>query len=134
MLKETLPSGNQLVKSDQHYCMVLNDDGSAQPAIIDVKSTQLKVSRRWKTQIAMFKIQDKNGEFKQYALVATIVANLKTVEESNDWVHGTISMLKKSIWLIPRLCLMKRKTFRSFSDEREAKAVAENLEGEETPF
>ena len=38
---EILPNGNQLVKSDQHYCMVLNDDGSAQPAIIDMKSSAL---------------------------------------------------------------------------------------------
>jgi hypothetical protein len=63
--------------------MVLNKDGSAQPAIVDMKSTQLKISRRWKTQIAMQKIPDKNGVMRTPALFATIW-NLKTVEESND--------------------------------------------------
>ena len=90
--KETLPSGNELVKSDQHYCMVLNKDGSAQPAIVDMKSTQLKISRRWKTQIAMQKIPDKNGVMRTPALFATIW-NLKTVEESNDmgtWYNYTV--------------------------------------------
>jgi hypothetical protein len=55
--KEMLPSGNELVKSDQHFCLVLGDDGSYQPAVIDMKSTQLKVSRRWKTQIAVAESQ-----------------------------------------------------------------------------
>ena len=42
-----------MVKSDQHFCLVINDDGSTQPAIIDMKSTQLKVSKRWKSMISM---------------------------------------------------------------------------------
>ena len=42
-----------MVKSDQHFCLVIGEDGSTQPAIIDMKSTQLKVSKRWKSMIAM---------------------------------------------------------------------------------
>ena len=94
--KETLPSGNELVKSDQHYCMVLNKDGSAQPAIVDMKSTQLKISSRWKPQIAMQKIPDKNGVMRTPALFATIW-NLKTVEESNDMGTWYNTQLKKLI-------------------------------------
>jgi len=59
--KEILPTGNELVKSDQHYCLVMGGDGAYQPAVIDMKSTQLKVSRRWKTQIAMQKIDGGHG-------------------------------------------------------------------------
>ena len=130
---EMLPNGNQLVKSDQHYCMVLNDDGSAQPAIIDMKSSALKVSRRWKTQIAMFKIQDKNGEFKQPALFAT-KWRIKTVEESNElgtWYNLNV----EKVDLVDTKALFdEAKSFRSSVMKGEAKAVAENLEGEETPF
>lgn len=51
--KEILPNGNELVKSDQHYCLVLDDEGSYQPAIIDMKSSGLKISRQWKSKISM---------------------------------------------------------------------------------
>ena len=55
--KEILSNGNELVKSDQHYCIVLDGD-IPQLAIMDMKVSQLKVSRRWKTQIAMQKVKD----------------------------------------------------------------------------
>ena len=56
--KEILPNGHELVKSDQH--LLLGDRCRryhSQPVVIDMKSTQLKVSRRWKTKIAMQKVK-----------------------------------------------------------------------------
>ena len=133
--KETLPSGNELVKSDQHYCMVLNKDGSAQPAIVDMKSTQLKISRRWKTQIAMQKIPDKNGVMRTPALFATIW-NLKTVEESNDmgtWYNYTI---EKVDLVKDKNLFIDAKNFRSSVESGAAKAVSEEIvtESDEAPF
>ena len=133
--KETLPSGNELVKSDQHYCMVLNKDGSAQPAIVDMKSTQLKISRRWKTQIAMQKIPDKNGVMRTPALFATIW-NLKTVEESNDmgtWYNYTV----EKVGLVKdKNLFIDAKNFRSSVESGAAKAVPEEVvtESDEAPF
>jgi len=133
--KETLPSGNELVKSDQHYCMVLNKDGSAQPAIVDMKSTQLKISRRWKTQIAMQKIPDKNGVMRTPALFATIW-NLKTVEESNDmgtWYNYTV---EKVDLVKDKNLFIDAKNFRSSVESGAAKAVPEEVvtESDEAPF
>ena len=133
--KETLPSGNELVKSDQHYCMVLNKDGSAQPAIVDMKSTQLKISRRWKTQIAMQKIPDKNGGMRTPALFATIW-NLKTVEESNDmgtWYNYTV---EKVDLVKDKNLFIDAKNFRSSVESGAAKAVPEEVvtESDEAPF
>ena len=133
--KETLPSGNELVKSDQHYCMVLNKDGSAQPAIVDMKSTQLKISRRWKTQIDMQKIQDKNGVMRTPALFATIW-NLKTVEESNDmgtWYNYTV---EKVDLVKDKNLFIDAKNFRSSVESGAAKAVPEEVvtESDEAPF
>ena len=133
--KETLPSGNELVKSDQHYCMVLNKDGSAQPAIVDMKSTQLKISRRWKTQIAMQKIPDKNGVMRTPALFATIW-NLKTVEESNDmgtWYDYTV---EKVDLVKDKNLFIDAKNFRSSVESGAAKAVPEEVvtESDEAPF
>ena len=133
--KETLPSGNELVKSDQHYCMVLNKDGCAQPAIVDMKSTQLKISRRWKTQIAMQKIPDKNGVMRTPALFATIW-NLKTVEESNEmgtWYNYTV---EKVDLVKDKNLFIDAKNFRSSVESGAAKAVPEEVvtESDEAPF
>ena len=133
--KETLPSGNELVKSDQHYCMVLNKDGSAQPAIVDMKSTQLKISRRWKTQIAMQKIPDKNGVMRTPALFSTIW-HLKTVEETKDaktWYNYTI----EKVGLVKdKNLFIDAKNFRSSVESGAAKAVPEEVvtESDEAPF
>ena len=82
--KEILPNGHELVKSDQHYCLVVDGDGSFQPTVIDMKSSQLKVSRRWKTQIAMQKVKHpKTGAMVTPAVYATMW-KLSTTEETND--------------------------------------------------
>lgn len=133
--EETLPNGNELVKSDQHYCMVLNKDGSAQPAIVDMKKTQLKVSRRWKTQIAMQKIPDKNGVMRTPALFSTIW-HLKTVEETKDnktWYNYTV----EKVGLVKdKNLFIDAKNFRSSVESGAAKAVSEEVvtESDEAPF
>ena len=81
--KDMLPNGNQVVTSDQYYCLVLDDEGSFEPAVIDMKVTQLKVSRRWKTQIAMNKAKNpKTGQLQVLPVFSTIW-KLTTVDETN---------------------------------------------------
>ena len=48
---ETLPNGNEVVKADHYVVLAKSSDGNWSPAVLDMKSTALKVSRRWKTQI-----------------------------------------------------------------------------------
>jgi hypothetical protein len=48
---ETLPNGNEVVKADNYVVLVKSNDDTWSPAVLDMKSTALKVSRRWKTQI-----------------------------------------------------------------------------------
>ncbi len=125
--KEVLPNGNELVKSDQHYCMILNEDGSAQPAIIDMKSTQLKISRRWKTQIAMQKVADKKGVMRTPALFAT-VWSLTSVEESNDMGTWYNYAINKVDLIKDKNLLIEAKNFRSSIESGAAKAVPEEVE------
>ena len=100
--KEMLPNGNELVKSDQHFVLIVEEDGSYQPAVVDMKSTALKVSRRWKTQIAMQKVKHpKSGAMVTPAVFATIW-RLRSVEESND--QGTWNN-----WAIEKVGLVKEK-------------------------
>jgi hypothetical protein len=123
--KELLPNGNELVKSDQHYCLVLDGEGSFQPAVIDMKSTQLKVSRRWKTQIAMQKIKHpKTGQMITPPLFAT-EWKITTVEESNDqgsWFNPSV----EKVGLVgERDLMLEAKAFRDSVAAGDAKAVAE---------
>ena len=129
--KEILPTGDELVKSDQHYCLIVADDGTYQPVVIDMKSSQLKVSRRWKTQIAMQKIKHpKTGQMITPPLFAT-VWKFSTVEESNDqgsWFNYNI----EKIGLVEdRDLMLEAKSFRDSVAAGEVKAAPE--EGPSTP-
>ena len=129
--KEILPTGNELVKSDQHYCLVIDGDGISQPVVIDMKSTQLKVSRRWKTQIAMQKIKHPtSGKMITPPLFAT-QWKFTTIEESNDqgsWFNYSIEKLGL---IEDRDLMLEAKAFRDSVAAGEAKAVSE--EGSSTP-
>ena len=123
--KEMLPSGNELVKSDQHFCLVLGDDGSYQPAVIDMKSTQLKVSRRWKTQIAMQKIKHPaTGALITPAVFAT-KWKLTTTEESNDQGSWNNYQVEKVGLVESRDLLLEAKAFRDSIMAGEVKAAPE---------
>lgn len=121
--KEILPHGNELVKSDQHYCLVLDAEGGFQPAVIDMKSSQLKVSRRWKTKIAMQKIKHpKTGAQVTPAVYATMW-RLSTTEESNDQgTWGNYQVEKESL-VTDRDLLMEAKAFRESIMAGEVKAA-----------
>ena len=123
--KEILPHGNELVKSDQHYCLVIDEDGGFQPAVVDMKSSQLKVSRRWKTQIAMQKIKHpKTGAMVTPAVYATMW-RLSTTEESNDQgTWGNYQIAKESL-VTDRDILMEAKAFRESIMAGEVKAAAD---------
>lgn len=139
--KEMLPHGNELVKSDQHFCLIVEEDGSFQPAVIDMKSTQLKVSRRWKTQIAMQKIKHpKDGRMITPPVYATMW-QLRSVEESNDqgsWSNWTV----EKVGLVDnRDLLLEAKAFRDSIMAGEVKAAPEesptgssNMDGDDIPF
>jgi hypothetical protein len=123
--KEMLPNGNELVKSDQHYSLVVLPDGSFQPVVIDMKSTQLKVSRRWKTQIAMQKVpHPKTGQLVTPPVFAT-QWKLTTIEESNDQGSWSNYQIEKVGLVEDRALLLEAKSFRDSVAAGEVKAAPE---------
>jgi hypothetical protein len=127
--KEMLPSGNELVKSDQHFCLVVGADGSYQPAVIDMKSTQLKVSRRWKTQIAMQKVKHPStGAMVTPAVFATMW-KLTTTEESNDQGSWNNYLVEKVGLVDSRDLLLEAQAFRKSIMAGEVKAAPEEGQG-----
>lgn len=90
--RDTLPSGNNIVSTAYHYCLLIKETGEVERVVLSFTSTQLKKSRRWNTQMINRKI-DINGRkitppmFSHYYTMAT-------VEESNDqgsWCGWEIS-------------------------------------------
>ena len=137
--KEILPDGNELVKSDQHYCLVVDEDGIPGFGIIDMKSSGLKVSRRWKTQLKMLTVKHpKTGQLVSPPLFGT-QWKMTTVEESNDmgsWFNWTIA---NDGFVQDKELLEAAMNFRKSIMAGEAKAVAEEVAGEprvteEAPF
>jgi hypothetical protein len=74
--------------------MVINDDGIPEPALITMKSTQLKKSKKWNSMMMTTKLMGKNGPYTPP--MYSHVYRLSTVPESNDkgkWFGWEISRI-----------------------------------------
>ena len=80
--KDRLPNGNYLDNTASHFVLTLGDTPST--ALISMKSTQLKVSRKWNSLMMGLKLQGKNGLFTPPTY--SHIYNLSTVQMSNDKV------------------------------------------------
>lgn len=81
--KEVLPNGNEMVKADNFYILYESEDGVWNPAVLDMKITQLKVSRRWKSQINLQTMKHpKTGQVAKAPSFANIW-RITSVEETN---------------------------------------------------
>ena len=78
--KDRLPNGNYLDNTANHFVLVLGNN--PQTALISMKSTQLKVSRKWNSMMMGIKMQGKNGLFTPPTY--SHIYNLSTVQMSND--------------------------------------------------
>ena len=80
--KDYLDNGNYIENTANHYVMVINDSGIPEPALIVMKSTQLKKSRKWNTMMQSTKLMGKNGPYTPP--MYSHVYRLTTQAESND--------------------------------------------------
>ena len=78
--KDRLPNGNYLDNTADHFVILLGD--SPQTALISMKATQLKVSRKWNSMMMGIKMQGKNGLFTPPTY--SHIYSLKPVQMSND--------------------------------------------------
>ena len=81
--------GSYIEETHQHFVVVLKEDGSSETALIAMKSTQLKKSRKWNAMIQSTPLMTgKNGLFKPPRFSHVFL--LKTISEENSkgaW-HG----------------------------------------------
>jgi hypothetical protein len=80
--RDYLDNGNYIENTANHYVMLLDDNGVPSPALIVLKSTQLKKSRKWNSMMMSIKMPGKNGLFTPP--MYSQIYRLTTVKESND--------------------------------------------------
>ena len=78
--KDRLANGNYLENTASHFVLTVGDNPST--ALISMKSTQLKVSRKWNSMMMGLKMQGKNGLFTPPTY--SHIYKLKSVQMSND--------------------------------------------------
>ncbi len=78
--KDRLPNGNYLENTANHFVILMGS--SPTTALISMKATQLKVSRKWNSMMMGLKMQGKNGMFTPPTY--SHIYKLKTVQQSND--------------------------------------------------
>ena len=78
--KDRLPNGNYLEKTASHFVVVGGDAPST--ALIAMKSTQLKISRKWNSMMAGIRLKGKNGLFTPASF--SHIYRLTTTQQSND--------------------------------------------------
>jgi len=78
--KDRLANGNYLENTASHFVLVKG--ANPHTALISMKSTQLKVSRKWNSMMMGLKMQGKNGLFTPPTY--SHIYNLRTVQMSND--------------------------------------------------
>ena len=78
--KDRLPNGNYLENTASFFVIVHSKVPCT--AIVTMKSTQLKISRKWNSMIMGMKLQGKKGLFTPPSY--SHLYNLRTVQQSND--------------------------------------------------
>ena len=78
--KDRLPNGNYIEKTASHFVIVSGDSPST--ALISMKSTQLKISRKWNSMMSGIKMKGKKGLFTPASF--SHIYRLKTTQMSND--------------------------------------------------
>lgn len=80
--KDYLDNGNYIENTANHYVMVLGEEGIPTPALIVMRSTQLKKSRKWNSMMMSTKLMGNNGPYTPP--MYSQIYRLTTQAESND--------------------------------------------------
>lgn len=78
--KDRLPNGNYLENTANHYVVVLGK--SPTTAMISMKATQLKISRKWNSMMNNIVLRGKNGLYQPPSF--SHIYKLRSVQQSND--------------------------------------------------
>ena len=94
MGKDRLPNGNYILTVGQHYVLILSENGSAEPALISLSSSQGKVSRKWNSMMMGITLDGKDGPYTPASF--SHIYKLNSVLNSgkgNQWYGYNVSLV-----------------------------------------
>ena len=129
---DLLPNGNELVISDDYYCLIVKEE-DYEPIVLSMTSTQRKVAKRWRTMIAMNKARNPKTGTLQIIPIYSTIWKLSSVQEvnKNNQKYANYSVAK--IGPIPgekRELFEEAKSFRQSVMACEVKVVEEQAKPE----
>jgi hypothetical protein len=83
----TLPNGDNLIETNQHYVLIVKADGSFEPAVIPMSSSQLRSSRIWNALMKKVTLKDSKGRFftpASYYMTYALTTIVRT-KDQNSW-------------------------------------------------
>jgi hypothetical protein len=126
---EILPNGNHLQIADCYFCLLITEDEDYMPVVIDMKVSQMKVSKRWKSMIAMNKAKNpKTGQMQVLSLFSTMW-KVVAVSDSNKAGQPYANYAVSKVGVVENPVLRNEaKKFRMSVETGEAKAMTEETE------
>lgn len=85
--RDVLPNGNHLIRTAQHFVLLLKPDGSYEQAVISMASTQFKKSKQWNSLKTSIKLPSKKGGLftpPSFAFVYRLTTVLEQ-KDANSW-------------------------------------------------
>ncbi len=138
---EVLPGGNELVVSDNFYGLIVSENGDSEPVVIPMASTKRKIARRWKSMIALQRVEH-NGVKKTAPITATLW-NLSVVDETNKqgqtYGNFSVTRVRQLAGSEDRALFQEAEAFRASVVKGEVKAAPEesptsSVSGDDIPF
>ena len=132
---ELLPNGNELVRTHQHLVIAQSADGTIAPSVLDMKKTQLKVSRRWNTLKNSARLP--SGALMPIYGTAWQVTTVLEANDQGKWFNYKIDRINKITPDIEKMMLEARNMYQGVSkgEVKMAAASADEIAKEEdVPF
>ena len=132
---ELLPNGNELVRTHQHLVIAQSADGTIAPSVLDMKKTQLKVSRRWNTLKNSARLP--SGALMPIYGTAWQVTTVLEANDQGKWFNYKLDRVNDITPTIEKMMLEARNMYQGVSkgEVKMAAASADEIAKEEdVPF
>ena len=132
---ELLPNGIELVRTHQHLVIAKSADGSIAPSVLDMKKSQLKVSRRWNTLKNSARLP--SGALMPIYGTAWKVTTVLEANDQGKWFNYKLDRINKITPEIEKMMLEARNMYQGVSkgEVKMAAASADEIAKEEdVPF
>ena len=132
---ELLPNGNELVRTHQHLVIAQSADGTIAPSVLDMKKTQLKVSRRWNTLKNSARLP--SGALMPIYGTAWQVTTVLEANDQGKWFNYKLDRVNDITPAIEKMMLEARNMYQGVSkgEVKMAAASADEIAKEEdVPF